>query len=63
MTTEELARMLREIDVKEFTEPDLYDFDEIYHESYDEIPDYLREMYLEWAETYQKYFDIERKVE
>lgn len=49
MTTEELARMLREIDVKEFTEPDLYDFDEIYHESYDEIPDYLREMYLEWV--------------
>lgn len=63
MTIEELARTLREIDVEEFSEPDLVNFDESYHETYDELPDYMKEMYLEWAGTYLRYFDIQRKTE
>ena len=57
MTTEELARTLREIDVKELSEPDLCE-----HESYDELPDYMQEMYIKWAEIYQRYFDMEKKI-
>lgn len=61
MTAEDLARTLREIDVKEFSEPELADFDESYHESYDELPDYMREMYIKWAGIYLSYFDMEKK--
>lgn len=57
MTAEELARTLREIDVKELSEPDLCE-----HESYDELPDYMQEMYIKWAEIYQRYFDMEKKI-
>ena len=56
MTTEELARMLRDIDVMEFSEPDICE-----HETYDELPDYMKEMYIKAAETYQKYFHMEKK--
>ena len=56
MTTEELARILREIDVNEFSEPDLCE-----HESYDDLSDYMKEMYIKTAQAYQKYFDMELK--
>ena len=57
MTTEELARMLREIEIAEFTRDD-----GIEHETYNELSPELREMYQRYAEAYQKYFHMERKL-
>ena len=55
MTVEELARMLREIEVKEMEDTPLE------HESYEDLPIELQTMYMKLAEAYQKYFHMERK--
>lgn len=57
MTVEELARTLREIEVSEF----MCD-DELEHESYEELPAEVKEIYEKYAEAYLKYFDMEKKV-
>ena len=59
MTTEELARTLREIEVKEMSE-DTFTF--LKADSYDELPIDLQDMYMKLAVAYQKYFDMERKT-
>lgn len=56
MTTDELARALREIEIEEFTRDDGLE-----HETYDELSPELQDMYQRYAEAYQKYFDMERK--
>lgn len=58
MTTDELARALREIEIAEFTRDDGLEY-----ETYDELPQELQGMYQRYAEAYQKYFDMERKTE
>lgn len=58
MTVCELARMLREIEIKEFTEPDLMSSE---HESYDELPNEMQNMYKKFATVYLSYFNMERK--
>ena len=55
MTTEELARMMREIEVKEMEDTPLE------HECFDDLPIELQDMYIKLAEAYQKYFHMERK--
>ena len=55
MTVEELARMLREIEVKEMEDTPLE------HESYEDLPIELQTMYMKLAEAYQKHFHMERK--
>ena len=55
MTVEELARMLREIEVEEMEDTPLE------HESYEDLPIELQTMYMKLAEAYQKYFHMERK--
>ena len=57
MTTDELARMLREIEIKEFNDGDTDEYSE-----YDNLDEALKEMYMKVAKTYQKYFDMERKT-
>ena len=57
MTTEELARTLREIEVKEMSEDTFLKAD-----SYDDLPIDLQDMYMKLAVAYQKYFDMERKT-
>lgn len=57
MTVEELARILREIDVEEISDPDYLE-----HETYDELDDCMKDMYIHYAEAYLKYFDMERKT-
>lgn len=60
MTAEELARMLREIEIKEFMSDDDEDIEE--YCTYDELDDNMKEVYVRFAEAYQKYFDMERKT-
>ena len=55
MTTEELARIMREIEVKEMEDTPLE------HESFDDLPIDLQNMYMKLAEVYQKHFHMERK--
>ena len=55
MMTEELARMMREIEVAEMEDTPLE------HESFDDLPFDLQDMYMKLAEAYQKYFHMERK--
>ncbi len=59
MTTEELARILREIEIKEFMADDDEDIEEYF--TYDELDDNMKKVYIRFAEAYQKYFDMERK--
>lgn len=59
MTTEELARILREIEIKEFMADDDEDIEEYF--TYDELDDNMKEVYVRFAQVYQKYFDMERK--
>ena len=59
MTTEELARILREIEIKEFMSDDDEDIEEYF--TYDELDNNMKEVYVKFAEAYQKYFDMERK--
>lgn len=61
MTTEELARILREIEIKEFIADDYEDIEEYF--TYDELDDNMKEVYVRFAQAYQKYFDMERKNE
>lgn len=56
MTTEELAKTLREIEVKEMREDTFFKAD-----SYDKLPIDLQDMYMKLAVAYQKYFYMERK--
>lgn len=60
MTTEELARILREIEIKEFIADDDEDIEEYF--TYDELDNNMKEVYVKFAEAYQKYFDIQRKT-
>ncbi len=60
MTTEELARILREIEIKEFMADDDEDIEEYF--TYDELDDNMKKVYIRFAEAYQKYFDMERKM-
>ena len=57
MTTEELARTMREIEVTEM-EDDVA----LEHQSYDELPIDLQIMYIKLARAYQKHFHMERKA-
>ena len=57
MTIEELARALREIEVTEMEEDTA-----LVHESFDELPIDLQEMYMKLARAYQKHFHMERKL-
>lgn len=57
MTAEELARMLREIEIKEFRDGETDEYSE-----YDNLDEGVKEMYMKVAKTYQKYFDMERKM-
>lgn len=61
MTTEEFARILREIEIKEFIADDYEDIEEYF--TYDELDDNMKEVYVRFAQAYQKYFDMERKNE
>lgn len=60
MTTEELARILREIEIKEFMADDDEDIKEYF--TYDELDNNMKEVYVRFAEAYQKYFDMEKKA-
>lgn len=57
MTTEELAWILREIDIEEVIDPELRDA----ALSYDGLIGYLKEAYTKRAAAYLKYLDIEVK--
>lgn len=57
METEELARILRIIEIKEFIDDGISD-----HAEYDELPHDVKEMYRKFARVYMKYFTMERKI-
>lgn len=53
MITEELARMLREIEVKDGETGE--------YSGYDNLDEGMKEMYMKLARAYQRYFDMEKK--
>ena len=55
MTIEELARMMRKIEVAEMEDTPLQ------HEAFDDLPPDLQDMYMKLAEAYQKYFHMEKR--